>query len=128
PPGPNFASTISFSETVLSRRARRGPGLRRLLRPGAVAALVVLAALLAWLVFRPSPSPGPGPGPAPTPTPQHRVELRLRSGASVRGRLMQIKHLDDGTTKVKIVADGSEQPRTITIGEGDVLHVVRDRD
>lgn len=122
PPGPNFASTISLSETVLSRRARRGPGPRRLLRAGAVAALVVLAALLAWLAFRPSP------GPAPTPTPEHRVELRLRSGASVRGRLMEIKHLDDGTTKVKIMADGSGQPRTIIIGEGDVLDVVRDRD
>jgi len=122
PPGPDFASTIALSETAPSRRAGRGRGLRRLLRPGAVAALVVLAALLAWLVFRPAPAPGPAP------EPEQLVEIRLRSGRTVRGRLVQIRHLDDGTTKANIVADGSEQPQTITIGEGDVLRVVRGRD
>ena len=80
------------------------------------AAAVVLAALLAWVVFRPEPRTVGPVG--------HWVRIERKNATPVEGRLLSIEVLDDGTTTAKIEAGEPGQPRTISIREGDELVVV----
>ena len=115
-----------FELTVrLTRPAKPAPAarFRRAVKAGVIAAAVVLAGLLLWSIFR----LGPEPVPAPAPAAGQMVEVRRRGADTVRGRLISIEVLDDGTTMAKIREAESGRERTVSIQDGDELHVVRER-
>ncbi len=103
-----------------SVRLGRAPGIvRRLLRSrrlvwgGAAAALVIALAVGGWLALRGAPAPW--------------VEIQRKGAAPVRGRLVEITTLDDGTTTAKIEVEGSDRESIITVREGDELNVLPER-
>lgn len=112
--GETFESTIRLTRPAQSAPAARS---RRWLKAGAIAAAVVLAGPLLWSIFR----PGPGPAPAPAPAVGHMVEIRRRGADTIRGRLISIEVLDDGTTMAKISDVESGRERTVSIQDGDEL-------
>jgi len=130
-PGARFKSTVRLTRTAMSAPAGSRRSRRRL---WAGAAAVVFVGLLSWLIFWPEPAPKPAPEsvsqPELSPAPEQvgqMVEI-LRTGAeTVRGRLISIEVLDDGTTIAKISSEDSEQAHTISIQDGDELRVVRKR-
>ena len=118
--GTSFASTVRLTPTARPVAAASGRS-RRWLWAG-LAAAVALVGLFAWLVL------GPGPGSPPAQAPVGRVVEILRRGADpVRGRLISIEVLDDGTTMAKIGLEESGREHTVSIQDGDELRVVRGR-
>ena len=113
--GGMVASTVRLPTTVASGGV--SAGRRGWLAAALAAAVLVLAGLLAWPVLRPGPDAAPG----------QLVEIHLRGADTVRGRLIAIEVLDDGTTMAKIGEEGSEAERTFSIREGDELRVVTEQ-
>ncbi len=109
----DFASTVRLSGAVTAAAARPAERRKAWLSWAAAVLAVVVAALLAWALFR--------PGPKPVRTPRQFVEIRRQGAETVRGELLEYEHLDDGTTMVKIRIEGSEEPLTISIRTGDVM-------
>ena len=101
----------TFASTVALPTARAWS--RRRLTVGAAVVAALLAALIVWLMFRPSPG--------------QWVEIRRQGAEPVRGRLVEIEMLDDGTTTAKIRAGESGRPTEIRIEEGDEIRVVQKR-
>ena len=117
--GPSFESTVRLPRTAKSAPASSGRS-RRWLWAG-IAAAAVLVALFAWRVSRPGPE-------LPAQAPVGQVVEVLRRGAEpVRGRLISIEVLDDGTTMAKIGIEESGRERTVSIQDGDELRIVRER-
>lgn len=123
-PATRFPSTIALPDGVRSAKTVRSagpaasgarrPAWRRWLGRAAVAVAVVLTLVMARAMFRSAPQ-------------ARRVEIRRQGAETVRGRLVAIEVLDDGTTTVKIEADGSAGTRSIRVEDGDVLHVLDER-
>ena len=119
--GKTFASTVQLARPARSAAAASGRS-RRWLKGAVIAAAVVLVALIAWAVSRPERKSPPAPKLV-----GQRVEVLRRGAEPVRGRLISIEVLDDGTTMAKIGAEGSGRERTVSIQDGDELRVVRER-
>ncbi|MFO7898685.1 MAG: hypothetical protein R6V58_06455, partial [Planctomycetota bacterium] len=62
----------------------------------------------------------------PPPARCRLVEIRHRGGKVERGRLVDIKTIDDGVTIAKIRAVGADDVRLVLIREGDELTVVHE--
>ena len=117
-PPPGFASTVRLAAPVIVSPRRAGRLPRWLKLALGILALLLLAALI-WLAVR--------PGPNAVPTAGSQIEIIRRGAEPVRGRLIEIENLDDGTTTAKIVESGTGRTLTISIREGDELRVHRDR-
>jgi len=100
-----FASTVALPN-VRARSKRR-------LTAAAAAVAAALVVFIAWLMLRSSPG--------------QRVEIRRHGAEPVRGRLVEIEMLDDGTTTAKIRTCKARRPTEIRIEEGDEIRVVHDR-
>jgi len=126
--GAPFESTVRLKRTATCPSASSGRSYRWFW--AGLAALWVLIGLFVWHVIGPTPDPPPVQAPEPPPAQARAgqvVEI-LRVGAEpVRGRLISIEVLDDGTTTAKIGPEGSGRERTVSIQDGDGLRVVRER-
>ena len=123
PPGPGFASTVAVTRTAAAPTVRsRTPG-SRWTRRALLAAAVGLAAVSAWLMFKPS-RPASPPAPAGA---VHFIEVRCRDLDPVRGWLLGLEVLDDGRTIIKI-EDESGQSREFRMEKEDVFRVLRSRE
>ncbi len=126
--GAPFESTVQPKGAAGCASASSGRSHRWLW--GGLAALWVLIGLFVWHVIGPGPESPPVQAPEPPPAQVRvgQVVEMLRVGAEpVRGRLISIEVLDDGTTTAKIRSEGSGRERTVSIQDGDELRVVRER-